>query len=352
MSGRLYKTLQYLLNLLRWSRSHLLRLLRLIAHQSWPAMTQKRSTTPNPKPKPRALPAIRPRALTPPPDHRTAPEAEAEDAAAAEAAAPAAAPTSAQLRSPLFNLLPLEIRRLVYRHALAPGLTHIVRLGHRLGHVRCRDAQHARPWPHRCWGVTVTGSDLYHGPRDDVTRDGDGDGRDLLALVTVCRRVYAEAIPVLYGGTTFSMLHLESVVCLADTILPQRLNAIRSVELGWYFYIPYPLYTRKFQPMDYPPYDIATWERVWSILANMEGLMELRVDLVGRWIEPLTTDEERQLLGPAMKVKRPRVWDMRVDWEDAEVDWEAQGAPFRVVRCEGTGYEGDAIETSIWSSNH
>ena len=151
-----------------------------------------------------------------------------------------------------------------------------------------------------------------------------------------CRRIYTEAIPVLYGDTTFSMLHLESVISLADTILPQRLNAIRSVELGWYFYIPFPLYMRtsRPEPMGYPPYDIATWERVWSILANMEGLMKLRVDLVGRWTEPLTPDEEMQLLGPAMKVKRPRVWDMRIDWEDAEVDWEAQGAPFRVVRDE------------------
>lgn len=146
------------------------------------------------------------------------------------------------------------------------------------------------------------------------------------------------------------MSHLESVISLADTILPQRLNAIRSVELGWYFYIPYPLYTRKFQPTKYPPYDIATWERIWSILANMEGLMKLRVDLVGRWVEPLTVDEERQLLGPAMEVKRPRVWDMRVDWEDPGVDWEESRAPFMVLRDEGNGNEGNAVETSVWNS--
>ena len=82
----------------------------------------------------------------------------------------------------------------------------------------------------------------------------------------------------------------------------------------------------------------------------MEGLRVLRVDLVGRWIEPLTKDEEGRLLGPAMKVRRPRVWDMRVDWEDAGVDWEALGAPFRVVRDERTGSEGDAVETSIWNT--
>lgn len=78
--------------------------------------------------------------------------------------------------------------------------------------------------------------------------------------------------------------------------------------------------------------------------------MKLRVDLVGRWVEPLTVDEERQLLGPAMEVKRPRVWDMRVDWEDPGVDWEESRAPFMVLRDEGNGNEGNAVETSVWNS--
>ncbi|CAD6570015.1 MAG: hypothetical protein ASARMPREDX12_003273 [Alectoria sarmentosa] len=325
MSSRLYNTFQYLLNLLRSSRFHLLRFLHLIAHcigQSWPARTP-----------------IRPRALTAPPSPRTTPSA------------PETPPTtSTQLQSPLFHL-PLEIRRLIYRHTLVSGVTHIVRLGPRLGHVRCRDRHHVRPWPHRCWGAAVTGSDLHHVSHDEPLNDEETeeDKRGLLPLIMACRQIYIEAIPVLYGDNTFSMLHLESMISLADTILPQRLNGIRSVELGWYFYIPYPLYTRKFQPMDYPPYDIATWERVWFILANMESLMRLRVDLVGRWIEPLTADEERQLLGPAMEVKRPRMWDMRIDWEDTEVDWEAQGAPFRIVRDERTWDEGNTMLTSVWN---
>lgn len=78
--------------------------------------------------------------------------------------------------------------------------------------------------------------------------------------------------------------------------------------------------------------------------------MKLRVDLVGRWLEPLTAAEERQLLGPAMKVKTPRVWEMRVDWKDAGMDWEVQGAPFRVLRDERTGKEGIATETSVWNA--
>ena len=41
---------------------------------------------------------------------------------------------------------------------------------------------------------------------------------------------------------------------------------------------------------------------------------------------------------------------MRVDWKDAGMDWEAQGAPFRVLRDERTGKEGIATETSIWNA--
>lgn len=78
--------------------------------------------------------------------------------------------------------------------------------------------------------------------------------------------------------------------------------------------------------------------------------MELRVDLAGRWIEPLTGDEEGMLLGPAMEVRGPRVWVVRVDWEDVGVDWEARGAPFRVVRDGGSGMEGCERESSVWNA--
>lgn len=175
--------------------------------------------------------------------------------------------------------------------------------------------------------------------------------RGLLPLLMTCRRIYTEAMPVLYGENTFSMLHLYSVTSLAETVLPQRLHTIRKVELGWYFYVPYPLYRRRGKSVigqpttmdECPPYDIATWERVWDILAGMEGLRELRVDLVGRWSETLTKDEEGMLLGPALKVERPRVWEMRVEWDGGGVDWEGDGAPFRVVRGGGVG-EGAEVE--------
>ena len=337
MSSRLFKTLRYLLDLLRLAHHHLLRFFHHTAHH----IRQCRSTkTPKPSiaPKPRALPSRRPRTLTGPPSPSTSQHT-----------------TYTQYQSPLFHL-PLEIRRLIYRYALTSDIKHIVRLGPRLGHIHCRDPQYTRPWFHRCWGISVKGSDLYYRPHNDfLAYEGteEKNKQGLLPLVMACRRIYAEATPVLYGENTFSMIHLESLISLSEAILPHRLNTIRSVELGWYFYFPHHLYSRKIQQLDRTSYSVATWERVWSILADMEGLRMLRVDLVGRWMEPLTAEQERLLVWPAMQVKRPRVWDLIMDWEDpggAGFDWEAQGAPFRVVRDEGFRNE-RFQEASIWNAS-
>ena len=339
VSGRLSKTLRYLLHLLRLAQRHLLHFFHHIAHY----IRQCRSAKmPNPSiaptSKPRTLLSRRPRTLTGPPSPSTSQYT-----------------TYTQLQSPLFHL-PLEIRRLIYHYALTSDIKHIVRLGPRLGHIRCRDPHITRPWFHHCWGFSARGGNTYYWPHNDCLADegtGKKNERGLLPLVMACRRIYAEAIPVLYGEFTFSMLHLESLILLSETILPHRLNTIRSVKLGWYFCSPLPLYSRGIQHFDRTPRDIATWERVWSILANMEGLRMLRVDLVGRWVKPMTAEQERLLVWPAMQVKRPRVWDLILDWEDpggAEFDWEAQGAPFKVVRAEGFRNE-RFQEASTWNAS-
>ena len=47
------------------------------------------------------------------------------------------------------------------------------------------------------------------------------------------------------------------------------------------------------------------------------------------------------------------MWDLIIDWEDpggTGFDWEAQGAPFKVVRDEGFGNE-RFEEASIWNAS-
>ena len=100
-------------------------------------------------------------------------------------------------------------------------------------------------------------SDLYAGPWNESSPEEQGG---ILPFLVTCRRLYAEAIDVLYSHNNFSMLHLESVLYLSYTTLPQRFNAIRSLHLSWSFYIPYSLYMPAAGDSNAAPYDEITWE--------------------------------------------------------------------------------------------
>ena len=274
--------------------------------------TQNPSVVPRSKQK---LPPIRPRALTAPPS---------------PCITPAAADTTHDFYKPNQPSFISPLRSAASSTSIAsPQASRILCASA----VRCRDLHCARPWFHRCWGITVKGSDLYHGPHDDFLKDEDMERnkRGLLPLQMACRRIYDEAIPILYECTSFSMLHVESVISLADTRLPQRLNAIRSMELGLFFHINYPLQCRVYRSVKCPLREIATWETVWSILASMEGLVSLRVDIVGPSSQPLTSDGERLLSGAAMKVTRPRVWDMRLECEKCRVGLGGTRSAFQAI---------------------
>lgn len=233
-----------------------------------------------------------------------------------------------QSQSSFLYLLPLEMRQQIYQHVLGDETLHLVRLVSRLGNVKCRDPSQPHPWAHRCWGISVKDSDMYWGPHDGIQEEHGG----YLPLLQTCRQIYSEAIEILYSKNTFSMLHLGRLLHFSFTVLPQRMNAIRSLELGWYLNSIYPYDTGCTWNSQNPPapYDKTTWERAWAILAGMDGLRNLRVDLVGRWMAPLPLEAELRMLSPATKVVNPRVWDLRLDWPNTGAQFE--DAPFRITR--------------------
>lgn len=299
-------TILYIVRLILGSRNVLQELIAFAFPSHEGAVRSKRGVSIF-KTAPRPLPKIRPRILTLPTE-------------------PSISITSEQSQSPFLYVLPLEIRQIIYYHALAGQHLHIIRLDSQLSHVRCRDPLHFRLWHHQCWGITVRDSDHYHAPHTGFMDEHGG----FLPLLKCCRQIYTEAIDILYSQNSFSMLHLESIICLSSTVLPQRMNAIRSLEFGWLFYSPHPPYTRPSE-IKFPPHDEGTWERVWDTLADMQGLRKLRVDLLGNWTTRLERDAERMLLLPAAKIWRPKVWEMRVNWLDTGADLE--DAPFTIERC-------------------
>lgn len=273
--------------------------------------------TSSPEPLPRILPTVRPRSLT-------CPSVPSTSDLQQEA-------MSTQTQSLMLQKLPLEIRREIYHHVLGGETLHVVRLASRLGNVKCREIEQSAPWRHRCWGIPVKDSDVYWGPYDDTVEEQGG----FLPLLQTCRKVYIEAVEILYSKNMFSMLHIESLLQLSYTILPHRLNAIQLLELGWYVNSAYPYDTgfTGYRGILSPPYDETTWGRSWATLAGMEGLRVLQVYLVRCWLEPLTLDAERMLLSPVMKVVNPRVWNLALGWPDTGANF--QDAPFRIIRDSG-----------------
>lgn len=65
--------------------------------------------------------------------------------------------------------------------------------------------------------------------REEQARSDDGG----LALLQTCRQVYRECIELLYSQNTFDVNHPQTLAFLERTIRPNRLAAIRSLQLSW-----------------------------------------------------------------------------------------------------------------------
>ncbi|KAL8903297.1 MAG: hypothetical protein Q9171_007450 [Xanthocarpia ochracea] len=117
-----------------------------------------------------------------------------------------------------------------------------------------------------------------------------------LSLPLTCRQIYRESIDLLYSSNTFAFDDPHVLVNLATFCLPpQRLHAIRNLELTW----------RQpdidHNPMFDPEYDKIAWEECWTVITNKLHLSFLKVYLsiayqarlrdhpesVHDWVQPL-----------------------------------------------------------------
>ncbi|KAL3459775.1 hypothetical protein BJX64DRAFT_290943 [Aspergillus heterothallicus] len=144
-------------------------------------------------------------------------------------------------RAGVLNILPLEIRVLIYRYALAPGTVHFLEEKGYMFYVFCgecgahttHDCHAARRAisPLRYWGMAL----------DNISEFGWGNpylppdvvSRGEVALLRVNRQVYAEALPVLYEGVTFQPDTLGTWVRFAEHLGETRLALVRSLRIRW-----------------------------------------------------------------------------------------------------------------------
>lgn len=235
-----------------------------------------------------------------------------------------------QSQSALLARLPAEVRRLIWLKVLGGHLLHIARAPKRLLAIDCADKVHIgsdllETRFHACWGVTRrqdTTPGFYISPRDHPSRPAN-----LLPLLQTCRRVYSEAISILYQDNVFDINHLDTLIYLRQSVLPQRLNQIRTLNLIWDF--KWPTATSR------APYDLATWQEACNILATFTGLQELTVYLTGE--NDLTAgtywkDRWGPLLETLAQIESVK-FDVFIPWTEEECAKAEKdgGYPFRLV---------------------
>ncbi len=141
---------------------------------------------------------------------------------------------------------------------------------------------------------------------------------------------YSEAIDMLYSCNVFEFQDLETIFQLPRRILPHRLNLIASIQVD----LSYMEALQFNQSCDHFPKE---WESCWRIIAELQGLRELRVD-INMFFElykphiPLKT-----ILDPLRAVKGAKIFEVSIHGT-MEAITEFWDAPFDAVVMAGREY--------------
>ncbi|KAF2762130.1 hypothetical protein EJ05DRAFT_473065 [Pseudovirgaria hyperparasitica] len=203
----------------------------------------------------------------------------------------------------LFKMLPYEIRLIIWELILGGKHVHIFNWK-KLGHQVCQTLEESS------YGVRQVC--LFRMPVDGTTKAViHGAPQKLLPLLRSCRRIYSEAIDILYAKNIFDFNNLRyKIDGLSDRLMPCRWNSIRQVSLTWYF---------PSSKLDAGrPLVENDWDRSCRALASMTGLQKLTVGLI---TERSTIERTyiREILGPVESISTTGLYvDIYVSWEETE----------------------------------
>ncbi|MCJ1372319.1 hypothetical protein MMC20_003542 [Loxospora ochrophaea] len=235
-----------------------------------------------------------------------------------------------QAQSALLARLPTEIRRLIWFEVLGGHLLHIARRPKRLLAIGCPEnfGPELQTGQHGCWGLMNMAyfgcrtPGIYH-PRSRHP----AKPANLLPLLQTCRKIYTETISMLYGDNIFDINHLDTLMYLQRSVLPQRLNQIQVLNFTWYFVYP--------TVGSSVPYNLATWREACDVLASFAGLQELMLHLTGSDLTPGTFGRSQQ--GPVLealtRIKTAKKFDVFLHWSEDQCAAVAKegGYPFRLA---------------------
>ncbi|KAL8688779.1 MAG: hypothetical protein Q9218_005394 [Villophora microphyllina] len=195
-----------------------------------------------------------------------------------------ASPSTASQTCALLSL-PLELRQRIYEIALGER---ILTLSNEYGMIRIHETLplHCVTWDSRG----------PHRNLNEETADLESEsGHPTFKLLLSCRQIYVEAIGILYSTNIFSLDSPLMLVYLKDLrFLPQRFQAIKHLSISW-TYMTDPAH---YHGSIHEPYDWATWEHFWSIIAYDMQLVSLNasigymgdrqgLNMTGDWVKPM-----------------------------------------------------------------
>ncbi|KAE9364359.1 hypothetical protein N431DRAFT_563682 [Stipitochalara longipes BDJ] len=203
-----------------------------------------------------------------------------------------------QPQSRLLKVLPREIRQQIWSHVLGGHTIHLEIVGARLGCLYCLSAD-----PNTC-------NDGRCARQMGALALPERVGK-LSSLLTTCRQIYIEAIDILYSSNTFAISDPAVIEYIPLALLPQRINAIRTLRFLWQL--------PNTPPIDFPDFPgpgreahlkrLRKWKKIWKIISTIAGLRELHIKLnvPGEWAT-LNREAAVELLEPLRQVTKPEVF--------------------------------------------
>ncbi|KAF2786283.1 hypothetical protein K505DRAFT_399475 [Melanomma pulvis-pyrius CBS 109.77] len=185
-------------------------------------------------------------------------------------------PQTTPSAGPLFDRLPAELRVKIWEHAVGDQDFHIDRddkdMGHRVCDAedrRCRDCD-VNQIPKQLFAVSTR----------------KRSNKSLLPLALACKKIYAEAVHVLYTKNTFHFTNVWTFAFFRNSILPKHYASIRSVNLRFRFESRQLSYddAAALTPPSAPvwPTSHMSWAATCRALHAMTGLRRLRIRIVMR----------------------------------------------------------------------
>ncbi|KAE8159163.1 hypothetical protein BDV40DRAFT_245938 [Aspergillus tamarii] len=199
-------------------------------------------------------------------------------------------PMASQFDSLFFRKLPVEIRLIIYNYAFGDEAIHLVQLKGKIRHVRCKHPSSSLDRNRRCCPVTPArwrvqdnhcNSVLYPHTHASLPVSLSNSS---VALLRVCRAIYAEAADTLYANAVFDVDDLHTFIAFSLIVCPQRLRSIKRLTVQW-MPVWQPMAGQEHKSSIYShTHNDHLWALFWTRIAALHGLEQLHLSLdLGRF---------------------------------------------------------------------